>query len=470
LPADPPASSPTGPEWLAPIGLLALVFAAYLFRLDSIVVADMDEGTYLYAGKLVSSGQVPYRDFLLTHPPVIAYLAGLWVAVFGSGVMPARIGYAILVLASTLPLSALTRTLTGSRLAGLLAMSSYTAGMLLVANMGRTIRLEPLMNAALIAAVAVYLLAPRRAPWLAAAGMLFALAVLVKLVAVIPIGVLLAAELWLRRDGLIRRWALTAAGAAAVLLPAAAVLLSEPRFVEDVFVLQLERPGLPLAVRIAFVVQDFVRDPLIPLSLVAACWYIARPTEARLRAIALVAVGSGLALVILFRTFFGYYLVQDLPWLSVCLAAGAADLGRRAGWAWWPRATAAAIIALAIVIPLAYDEAYYRTAHEHVSSAAPIAAALAEGTGPLYSMYPSFALWSGRPACASYYAADSLIARITGRFGDDDFVSLFSRCPTLVLWTGELADYPRALAYVTENFTPALTNADYALWTKKAGR
>lgn len=460
-----------GRDWLAPVGLLGLIFIGYLFRLQSIVVSDMDEGTYLYAGKLVSAGQVPYRDFLLTHPPVIAYLAAGWVSLVGAGIMPARMGYAMLVLASTLPLYALTRTLTGSRLAGLLAISSYTAGMLLVANMGRTIRLEPVMNAAIIAAIALYFTGPRRAPWQVISGMLLALAVLVKLVAVIPIGVLLVADLWLRRDGLVRRWTLVGAGAAALLIPVGAVLLADPRFIEDVLVMQFERPGLPVGVRLYFVIQDFVRDPLIPVSLLAGCWYIARPaTEVRLRAIALIAVGSALALVVLFRTFFGYYLVMDLPWLSVCLAAAAAEVGRRASWAWWPKAIGAGIVALAIVIPLAYDEIYYRNAHEHVSSAAPIAAALADGTGPIYSMYPSFALWSGRPECDWYYAADSLIARFTGRLRDDDFVTFFVGCPTLVLWDGELADYPRAQAYVTENFTQVLANADYALWTKKPGR
>jgi hypothetical protein len=50
---------------------------------------------------------------------------------------------------------------------------------------------------------------------------------------------------------------------------------------------------------------------------------------------------------------------------------------------------------------------------------------------------------------------------------DDDFVSLFSRCRSLVLWTGELDEYPKTAAYVAANFDARVTNQDYALWTRK---
>lgn len=38
---------------------------------------NQDEGWYLYAGRLVSEGQVPYRDFVTTQGPVMAYFYGL---------------------------------------------------------------------------------------------------------------------------------------------------------------------------------------------------------------------------------------------------------------------------------------------------------------------------------------------------------------------------------------------------------
>ena len=456
-------------EALVVVGLLAVVFLTYLFRLGDVVVADMDEGTYLYAGKLIAAGSVPFRDFMFGHPPVIAYLTAAWIQLFGSDVMAARIAYAVLVLASTVPLYVLARSLARSRLAGLLAVGSYTTGMLLVANMGRTIRLEPVMNAALIGAFALLLLGAREPRRGVIGGALLGVGTMIKLVAVLPIGSLFLAQAIWMRGGLWRRWAAIAVGLGAIVVPSLVGLLFVPHFVDDVLIAQLERPGLPLVTRWAFVVQDFVRDPLIPLGLVAAVWLVFRSSDARVRAVSFTALASGVALVAVFRTFFGYYLVQVLPWLSIALAVAGAELARRIDRPAVMRAIAGAAVLLVTVIPLAYDEVYYRTAHDHVASAKAIAAALEDGSGPVYSMYPSFALWSDRDACGSYYVADSLLGRITGRLGPENLIAWFSSCTTLVLWAGELDGYPTVATYVSRNFSLEVTNADYALWTKKPG-
>jgi hypothetical protein len=468
------AEHPVVLEAAAVLGFLALIFLAYGYHLGSVIVSDMDEGTYLLAGKLVAEGQVPYRDFMLTHPPAIAYLLGWWVDVAGPGVMPARIAYSVVVLGSTVPLYLLARSVTASRVGGVLSIAAYTTGMLLLANMGRTIRLEPLMNAALIAGTWMCLRTEPRASSTFLAGALLAGATLVKLVAAVPtIGILAADVLW-RRAGLPRRWLALSTGAALVAVPAAIVLLSQPRFLDDVIMAQFERPGLPLGTRVGYLLQDLARDPLVALGFVAAIWFAIRGHDGRLRTISLIALVSTFALIAAFRTFFGYYLVQVLPWLSITAAAALLELSRRLG-PWISermslRALAIGALCLATLVPLGYEEVYYRTAHDHGSSAAEIVGGLAATEGPMYSMYPSFALWTGRETCGSYYAADSLIARITGRLADDDFVSLFARCPTLVLWTGELDGYPRAKEYVAQNFSLGSSNLDYALWTRRSAR
>src|SRR4051794_9248291 len=79
------------------IGLLAITMCGFLVRLGSVVVSDMDEGTYIYAGKLVAQGQLPYRDFLLTHPPLIALFTGAAVWLFGPEIMGIRYVYMALV-------------------------------------------------------------------------------------------------------------------------------------------------------------------------------------------------------------------------------------------------------------------------------------------------------------------------------------------------------------------------------------
>ena len=65
------------------------------------------------------------------------------------------------------------------------------------------------------------------------------------------------------------------------------------------------------------------------LGLVAAGWMLARSRDPRLRTLALVTLGTSFALVFAFRTFFGYYLVQVLPWMAVLFAVSACPLVRR---------------------------------------------------------------------------------------------------------------------------------------------
>ena len=55
------------------------MFGALWVRLASVVISDMDARTYPYGGKLVTEGLVPYRDFLLAHPPFAVYVAAAWV-------------------------------------------------------------------------------------------------------------------------------------------------------------------------------------------------------------------------------------------------------------------------------------------------------------------------------------------------------------------------------------------------------
>src|SRR5579859_1092377 len=452
------------------VGLVALLVAvalAYSVRLGSVILSDMDEGTYLYAGKLLAAGLIPYRDFLLAHPPLVVTLAAGWQLIAGPDIMGARFAYMVVVLASTVPLYLLARDIARSALAGLLAVAAYTTGMLLLANMGRTVRLEPIMDAFLIGGSALYLLRRNSKGLLMLVGALLAGALLVKLVAAVPIGVLFAAELiFVRRDrGLLLRWLFVAIGAAVVLVPTGLWLLAQPNFVDDVVRSQLDRPGLPIATRAYYLWQDFERYPVIPIALAASLVLVVRSRDARIRIISVVGLGSTVALVALFKTFFGYYLVQVLPWLAIVASVAGVMLLRKVMRRWRP-VVIGAIALLGVAVPAAYGEYYYRTAHDHVSSPAQIVSLLRQDDGYIYSMYPSFSLWSGRPIYPWYFQADALVPRLNGRLTDDGFIEAFAGSKALVLYAYELADYPNARAYVEANFHQTYADNFFALWVR----
>jgi len=302
----------------------------------------------------------------------------------------------------------------------------------------------------------------------AVVGALLAGAILVKLVAVVPVGFLFLADaLWARPGRRFwRGWLATGAGAAAVLVPVGAVLLAQPGFVDDVLRSQIERPGLPLHTRLYFLRQSGVRFPVILVALAAAAWFVVRARDPRLRVVSLVGLGSTVTLVVVFRTFFGYYLVQVLPWLAAVFGVVAVATLRAVAGRWRPAILLAGVLALGGLAPVAYAEVYYRTARDHVAGPQAIVAQLEGDHGYLYSMYPSFAVWSHREPYPWPYAADSLIPRLTGQIGDEDFVRVFSGSQALVLWPDELADYPQARAYVEAHFRLAYQDPSWALWVR----
>src|SRR5207237_5950249 len=62
-----------------PVAAQALVFGPLVaFR-----YLDGDEGVYAYASRLAVHGHVPYRDFFYEQMPLLPYVYGGWIGVFG---------------------------------------------------------------------------------------------------------------------------------------------------------------------------------------------------------------------------------------------------------------------------------------------------------------------------------------------------------------------------------------------------
>ncbi|MFT5125467.1 MAG: 4-amino-4-deoxy-L-arabinose transferase-like glycosyltransferase, partial [Verrucomicrobiales bacterium] len=90
--------------WLLGLLVIAVLYAANIYLGN----LNQDEGWYLYAARLVASGQVPYRDFAYTQGPVMALVYALidpLVAQFG--LLAGRIFTAVLGLAAIASASAL---------------------------------------------------------------------------------------------------------------------------------------------------------------------------------------------------------------------------------------------------------------------------------------------------------------------------------------------------------------------------
>jgi len=98
--------------------LAAVYVPMALFRL-----VDADEGIYLLNAKLALNGQLPYHDFFYPQMPLLPYVYGLWMELFGVSWYSGRLLSALLAVALGLLVYAHVARLTGSRPLGVVAAS-----------------------------------------------------------------------------------------------------------------------------------------------------------------------------------------------------------------------------------------------------------------------------------------------------------------------------------------------------------
>ncbi|MFA6457985.1 MAG: glycosyltransferase family 39 protein [Patescibacteria group bacterium] len=75
--------------WWLLFGLI--VFAWWKFRLGFLAPRSGDAWIYWYAGKEILNGNLPYRDFFYSSPPLIPYFTALWQMFFGFNLTAALI-------------------------------------------------------------------------------------------------------------------------------------------------------------------------------------------------------------------------------------------------------------------------------------------------------------------------------------------------------------------------------------------
>lgn len=111
-------------SWLYAAAALAILGAVFFFMARHRLV-DVDEGYYLLAAKLVTEGKTPYIDFFYPQMPLLPYVYGWWMKLFGASWYSARCLSALLAIAlGALVYFHLTKT-TGKRSLGFLGAALF---------------------------------------------------------------------------------------------------------------------------------------------------------------------------------------------------------------------------------------------------------------------------------------------------------------------------------------------------------
>jgi 4-amino-4-deoxy-L-arabinose transferase-like glycosyltransferase len=326
----------------------AAVAAAQAFVFGPLVAfrfLDGDEGVYAYASRLALHGHVPYRDFFYEQMPLLPYVYGAWIGVFGESWYAAR------------SLSALAAAATGAllffhverRLGRWPALAATCLYALSGLVFGYFTIVKTFALASLFLFGAYVLVEARRPRWLVA-GLLVGLAVDTRLVfaAAIPAFAVLA----------VRRRALPpfGGGLAAGLVPSVVFLALSPHtFVSDNLRYHGEKTshgliGEPVQkLRTAANLVGFgsvdhalgVQFALLVVASAAALWLL------RGRFAAALAVSLGVASFLPTPTYVQYFCVV-VPYLVLLAVEVAAR---------WPRVALAAVAAYAAAgaVALAHD-------------------------------------------------------------------------------------------------------------------
>jgi alpha-1,2-mannosyltransferase len=333
--------SPVGAEstrwrmWV-PAGIAAL---AFLCRLVPVLrggglfgVDSYDPSVYYTSAVGLFSGRLPYRDFLLLHPPGIL-LALQPFAALGAlvgdpvAMASARVAFMLLGVCSTLLVYRIL--LPQHRYAALVGAGAYAVWYPAVYS-ERSVRLEAVATFVVLLGILLLQRWLAKPSWilLFGAGALFGVGAVVKIWGVVPVGVLLIWLAW--RQGW-RQAAIALAGAAgAVLLVLDPFAMAWPEFWRMVILDQLDRPrtaalviagrfvdilGLGFLPRMVAVVPALI----LGAATLTALWLAWRTRLGQL--FVLLTVASGLTLLAS-PTWFGHYAAFLAA--PLCLAYGTA--------------------------------------------------------------------------------------------------------------------------------------------------
>jgi hypothetical protein len=333
-------------------GELLVLVVALVPRLDLVLRHGGLRGTYGYdasvyyaAADALVHGRLPYRDYVLLHPPGIALAASPF-AWFGeltsddSGFVAANLACTLLGALNAVLIVRIAQRLGLSRGAALVGGLCYAAWWGAI-DAEYLLRLEPIGNFCLLCGLLGYARATPhpRARWAVLAGAGFGAAAAVKIWYAAPLALMLVWQAWPSRRNQLPRF-VTGAAAALVLIDGPFFVLAPRQMWSMVVSEQLGRgqmSGLPTrlvgltgvrllsggvsgAAAVAVIAAEAA-------CLLALCYLATRLPAGRLPAALLLVE---IAVLVLSPSWFGFYDDYAAPGLSLTVAASAAWLARAA--------------------------------------------------------------------------------------------------------------------------------------------
>jgi hypothetical protein len=319
----PQRSSPKARDRRAEAGIsVALVIGLIVPRLIRLFYPEIwvEDDFYVESAWLVAAGMRPYVDFVHPHLPLLEWIAGAYIRVFGASIVSLEILNEAAIFATSLLTYAVARRALGRPTAAIAAILYAFSSLVFRYHVyERECFIAPIVLAATIIALDADMEPMREIAWL---SILLAAACAVKLTAVIPAAVLLGYVAIVRRDFM---RAICAGASVAVLVGALSAFCYWRYgfdFIFQVFIFHFLK-GRDTAASIA-VYPGQIFDVMAPLAVLGAITIAAR---CRLnRAMALVLAMAAVEYVffgLLSPTAWGHNYLEALPFIAIVAAVGA---------------------------------------------------------------------------------------------------------------------------------------------------
>ncbi len=296
-----------------------------------------DEGAYAYAAWRISLGQVPYRDFFSSQPPLSLYWGGLLVHLFGRSYVPLRLSSGLVTLLAAWLLYVANREVFGRGLAILsLALFLVESN---VFNGARFFLSEAYMLLFELAGLYAFVLGEKRKrlAHIGLAGVFFALSTLSKLFGALPlVGCLLYLLYAWRRErrapGHVLREGAALALPALLLVGVTALIFTRitPHFLTALVGHHtMQGAGMPLLDRVSKAVAlycSYVTSQPLAVALAAVGGWLALRRKQALPSVLLWLAPTALGFAVLSRGVWLRHLAYLAPTLVTFAAAAIVDI------------------------------------------------------------------------------------------------------------------------------------------------
>ena len=172
--------------------IVAIIFLAFISIVYKGILIPQpgDENVYYYMGKLVSEGNVPYKDFFYAHPPLQLYIIAIALKLFEFNIIILKLIPLISVLVTALFVYLTAKNMFGS-LKALFALSIYLFSYSIMFNSVFSFGIE---TATMFLMIGIYQHFARGRAFLG--GLFFGIAGLTRLLALVPVMGIIAINLF----------------------------------------------------------------------------------------------------------------------------------------------------------------------------------------------------------------------------------------------------------------------------------